>query len=93
MDTTIILSGSKPTLAWAARSAAHADGAELEPFSRASPAATARTFPPRRRFDIRSNLDIVFTLIQKGFLFVVLFKCNQFRPFCLFGLKELSWTI
>ncbi len=34
----------------------------------ASPSATRTVFPSRSRFEIRSNFDIVFALIQKEFL-------------------------
>jgi hypothetical protein len=74
-DTRIEPNGSDETSEWACRRHAHS----LCPFSStpfsSSPTATATTFPPRRRFDMRSDCDRVFALIQKEFL--VHYICNQ----------------
>jgi len=64
-DTRIELNGFKPTEAWAAQSAAHAVWPDFPKEFGAPPAAACNLFSPRRRFEIRSNFDIVFALDTK----------------------------
>ncbi len=74
--TNTELRGSERANAWACRRHAHCVSPEFRPESKGEStkneselgAQARRVFSPRSRFEIKSNFDIVFALIQKEFL-------------------------